>query len=384
MNRRHLLKTGTAAAIILSTSVPQGARAIDAPPKGPRAAWQRAGSSFGDPRLDALAFGILAPNPHNKQPWLVELSGESDILVRCQLDRRLPMTDPPDRQITIGLGAFVELTKMAANAQGYSAEVTPFPQGTPTDRLDDRPVARIRLSSGPAEADPLFAQVLERRTNRETYEERMLDPSAVEAIVAAGRTEGPHASDPGSVLQADDIEAIRQIATEAWAIEHGTDRTWKESVDVTRVGKREVAQNPDGIAVEGFPMGLLRAIGIMSEENLMKEGSMARRSSLDFYQKSIDTARGFLTLTAAENTREGQLTTGAQWLRMQMKATELGVAFHPLSQALQEFKEMEGPYRAIHEKLRPTGVVHMLARIGYADRPGPSPRWPLESRITDA
>jgi heterotetrameric sarcosine oxidase gamma subunit len=33
--------------------------------------WRRAGQSLGDPRLDALAYAILAPNPHNRQPWTV-------------------------------------------------------------------------------------------------------------------------------------------------------------------------------------------------------------------------------------------------------------------------------------------------------------------------
>ena len=31
---------------------------------------------FGDVRLDALAYAILAPNPHNMQPWKIELDGD--------------------------------------------------------------------------------------------------------------------------------------------------------------------------------------------------------------------------------------------------------------------------------------------------------------------
>jgi hypothetical protein len=61
------------------------------------------------------------------------------------------------------------------------------------------------------------------------------------------------------------------------------------------------------------------------------------------------------------------------------------VAFQPLSQALQEYPEMAGPYRDLHARLAPTGgTVQMLARIGFGPEVAPSPRWPLEAKILDA
>ncbi|MFN8982898.1 MAG: twin-arginine translocation pathway signal protein, partial [Alphaproteobacteria bacterium] len=57
-----------------------------------------------DPRIRAAGHAIRAPNPHNLQPWLVQLAGADRVLLRCDLERRLPATDPFDRQIVIGLG----------------------------------------------------------------------------------------------------------------------------------------------------------------------------------------------------------------------------------------------------------------------------------------
>ncbi|MFZ4069916.1 MAG: hypothetical protein ACOYJ6_07400, partial [Caulobacterales bacterium] len=37
----------------------------------PIAAWRAPGAGEADPRRYALAHAILAPNPHNMQPWLV-------------------------------------------------------------------------------------------------------------------------------------------------------------------------------------------------------------------------------------------------------------------------------------------------------------------------
>ena len=86
-----------------------------------------------------------------------------------------------------------------------------------------------------------------------------------------------------------------------------------------------------------------------------------------------------------DNTRETQIAVGADWLRVNLAATARGLGFHPLSQALQEFPEMQGPFRAVHDRLAPDGgTVQMLARIGYGPQAGQSPRWPLESRIVHA
>ena len=67
-----------------------------------------------DVRLDAFRHAILAPNPHNRQPWLIRLAGLDQAVIFCDLDRRLPQTDPFDRQILIGFGCFLEIARIAA------------------------------------------------------------------------------------------------------------------------------------------------------------------------------------------------------------------------------------------------------------------------------
>src|SRR4051812_27220592 len=71
----------------------------------PIAAWRNPGAGERDPRRWVLAHAILAPNPHNRQPWLVELSGADEIVFYPDTARLLPATDPPNRQITVGCGA---------------------------------------------------------------------------------------------------------------------------------------------------------------------------------------------------------------------------------------------------------------------------------------
>ena len=56
---------------------------------------------------------------------------------------------------------------------------------------------------------------------------------------------------------------------------------------------------------------------------------------------------------------------------------------HPASQSLQEYPEMNVPFRRIHQLLGASGSerIQMMARIGYGPKVFASPRWPLEKRL---
>ena len=118
--------------------------AANEPSRSARAPWREAGQET-EFRRSALSYAILAPNPHNRQPWLVRLDGDDALTLYCNLDRRLPATDPHDRQIVIGHGTFLELLALAAAEDGYGTEITSFPDGEDMTTLDTRPVASVKF-----------------------------------------------------------------------------------------------------------------------------------------------------------------------------------------------------------------------------------------------
>lgn len=378
LTRRTILMTGGAAALVgglgtLKLAHGPGLAAARAP-------WSQAGESFGDPRLDALAYAILAPNPHNRQPWQFELAGDRDILVRVDLDRRLPHTDPFDRQITIGFGCMLELLRLAAAEKGYRVAVEAFPEGAPQPRLDDRPIARVSFLDEEANRDALFEETLARRSTKEPYDmSRKVAPETLDAVVSAGQGD----LQVGGTLDAARVARIVDLAWTGFQIELATAATRRESVDLMRIGNREVVQNPDGIDMGGVQMGLFKMAGIVSRDGLDTPGNTAYQAGLDMYHPIIHSAQGFVWVVADQNTRASQLQAGRVWVRMNLAAQRAGLCVHPLSQILQEFPEMAEPYAAIRSELGilGDGVIHMLSRIGYTKFPKPSPRWPLESKL---
>ena len=349
-------------------------------PQTARLPWASAGQGE-DARRRALSYALLAPNPHNIQPWLVDLSEPDAVTLYVDTDRLLPHTDPYNRQITIGLGCFLELMRMAASHDGQRVTITPFPEGFDDRALDARPIARAVFEADPSVVpDPLFAYALDRRSNKEPFDTaRPLPADTLAQLDAAVSTRF------GGTIDAQEVADWRAFTREALRIEIETPLTYKESVDLFRIGRNEVDANPDGIDFTGPMFEVMAATGLFTRESAFDTTSPAYQAGLDAVFANADTAMGHVWLVSQGNSRPEQIATGADWLRVNLAATAAGVAFHPLSQALQEYPEMAELFRQVHEKLAPDGgTVQMLARIGYGPVVNQSPRWPLESKILNA
>ena len=145
--------------------------------------WQNPGAQT-DLRRFMLAHALLAPNPHNRQPWIADLRDPARIHLVCDGERLLPETDPFGRQILIGCGAFIELAVIAAAQRGVAVSVAAFPNGAPgaTDLPHGTRVATLTLGApGSAAVDPLFAQIVRRHSAKSAYANSRPLPAALPA-----------------------------------------------------------------------------------------------------------------------------------------------------------------------------------------------------------
>jgi hypothetical protein len=382
MNRRLFLLSSGATGLVAAAGAT--AFALTRTPTAALLPWSAAGGSRGDPRQFVVEHAILAPNPHNRQPWIVELTGPTTMTLFCDLDRRLPETDPFDRQIVIGLACFCELAAIAATAVGHRLEVVPFPQGEAQPRLDRRPVAHLRLvRDAGLPMDPLFAHVAARRSTKRPYDMARPVPAAAAASLAALSSPGLAV---GTVTDAALVAEVRDLTWRAWQVEAATPRTHQESVDLMRIGRREIEANPDGISLGGPLLEGLSLIGQLSRAQLADPASAATRQGRDMYRAMLAATPAYVTVTADDDSRAGAFAAGRAYLRANLTATALGLAMQPVSQALQEFPEMDG-LRAELDRLLGSGRpkrLHMLARLGYGPAVPQTPRWSASSRIRTA
>ncbi len=375
LSRKMFLRVLGGGAVVAGGAVLAVPR-LDAMPAVAVEGWRGPEAAETDPRRRALAWALLAPNPHNLQSWAVDLAQPGAIVLYVDRARLLPQTDPFSRQILIGHGCFLELLALAAASEGFRAEVTLFPEGEWTL---DKAVARIVFTRQPGLAvDPLFAQVPRRRTVKSVFEPRPLDPAHRAALLAGNAA-------PGLVLditdRAERVERLRALAIAGSELEMNLPRTHKESIDVARIGAPEIAAHRDGISLKGPMIWALRQAGQMTRQNAMTPGTLAWNGGRDYAMAGYASARTFGWMTTPDNARATQIAVGRSFVRLQLKATELGVALQPHSQALQEYPEMA----ELHGNMRretgtaDSATLQMFFRLGYAGDPGPSPRRALAS-----
>jgi hypothetical protein len=373
--------------VIAAATAPLTACSKALPPEA-IAAWNGPGNEP-DLRRWLLGYAILAPHSHNLQSWVVDLSEPDQILLRCDLGRLLPETDPYSRQIMMSHGTFLELLDMAARERGHRTEITLFPEGAfGAQQLDGRPVARVRLRPDAAvERDPLFAQVLKRHTNRSAYDlARPVPAAAWHAMAAAVQ---PHELRFGfaGLEQPKALALQRAVAAEAWRIEMVTPRTIMESYKVLRVGADEVARHRDGLTLMDPMVVLLDRVGLFDRSHPPAAEDFATTSQIKDFNAKLDSTPGFLWMVSEGNDRVTQVNAGRAFVRVHLAATAQGVALQPLQQALQEYAEQAQTHAQIRRLLgadAPGQTLQMWARVGYAPQVPPAPRRALDAFIQRA
>jgi hypothetical protein len=339
-----------------------------------------------DVRRWLLSYAILAPHSHNLQSWVADLSEPDAITLRCDLTRLLPQTDPQSRQIMMSHGTFLEVLDMAARERGLRADIALFPLGVfSPEKLDSRPVARIRLvPDASVKKDPLFAQVLHRHTNRNSYDLARAVPEPAWAATVAVVTDA--SMQVGFVGRNDDsaLATHRQIAVAAWTTELQTPRTVMESFKVLRLGASEIAQHRDGLSLLApVPVALAR-LGLFDRSKAPAPGDYATISQIKEFSEKLDSTPGFVWMLTPANDRATQINAGRQYVRLQLAATQQGLVMQPLQQALQEYPEQQANRDAIHRLLGATErghTVQMWARVGYAPAVELAPRRRLQDFI---
>ncbi len=352
-----------------------------------------------DLRRWALGYAILAPNSHNRQPWIADLREPDVITLYVDRERLLPMTDPWFRQIVVSQGTFIESLVIALNERGIDPRVTLFPQGEFAPRtIDDRPVARIQWAASSAtlphpnaRKDPLFAQLLRRHTAKVDYDTtRPVAASALAALHGALTGSADLGVAFGGTLEPARVEPLRSLCWESARVELLTPRTVMESVKLTRVGPAEIAQHRDGISINSPMPRLFDALGLFDRSSAPAEGSAAYKQMMGRFEGHSRTAMGFVWLStatarhaAASTTRSAEVNAGRAYMRLHLKATELGLQMHPMSQAPQEFAEMKPHYDRLHELLlgKPSTLetVQMFCRIGHCADQLHTPRRGVEA-----
>ena len=133
-----------------------------------------------------LGYAVLAPSPHNTQPWMFRIN-VSDVEMFADRRRVLPVTDPHGRELRLACGAALMNLRVAAGyfGQVYTLELLPDPANAAL-------LARMTLKlPGESSAEDvfLFPAMVERRTNREAFRPDPIPESLLDELAEAANEE---------------------------------------------------------------------------------------------------------------------------------------------------------------------------------------------------
>ena len=251
--------------------------------------------------------------------------------------------------------------------------------------VENQPVASVNLVENQAlERDPLFDQILRRQTNRRNYDETPLSADQLSGLRDSF-------TDAGLTLTVTDDAAQRnrvaQIMIDAMRIETAGKARDAESIATFRFNADERARYRDGFGVAQVGItGIGRWVAetfFLSREDVENDSTSFGEQAVDLTSEQARSASALGWIVTASNQRLDQLATGRAYERLNLTATALGMAMHPLSQVLQEYPDMA---ELQEQFLAYLGVaeghtMQMLFRFGTAEPVGHSARRRVEDII---
>ncbi|NND00200.1 MAG: twin-arginine translocation pathway signal protein [Gammaproteobacteria bacterium] len=342
--------------------------------------WNGPTNNDEDIRMRVLAYAILCPNPHNKQPWIIHLTGPASFNLHVDPDRLLPETDPVHRQIHIGQGTFLETLAIAASGLGYQANITYFPEGMYSNtELVSKPVAAIELTPATElKKDLLFDALLLRHSNKREYDHYRLTRSELETLRDA------HQQRSGYALTVVDSPQgktrLVEVLTEAMQIEVGNPQRDRETIEMFRFNDEEVRKFRDGFGVAQTGMsGMTKFVAerfFLNRKEVERDPTEFGKQAVDMTRKVAESTRTFAWLSSTGNSRLDQVKIGRDYCRINLQTTVMGLAQHPMSQVLQEYEEMTALQAEFKQSFNipESETVQMLFRLGKAAPVAHGPR----------
>jgi hypothetical protein len=285
-------------------------------------------------------------------------------------ERWLPATDPENRELLLGIGAFVENLALAVGTRGYRLEVQPLgldpfaedllevrlrpgdPLPYPLERMEQRCVVRAPMATAPLRTADVAAL-------------RRHDPGAVHYFApgSAAALALAEATLAANAAQAERLDAQRELS--AWI-------RW----DDAEAGAQRNGLTPEALGITGLTGWWVRHF--YGPDDVLS--ASFRRSTLERVEEQVGACGGWLTVTSRSTALPDLIEAGRLFERVALEVRERGIGLHPMSQALEE-----APWREhLGGRLALAAPVQFVLRVGYLDEyPRPvSLRMPLARFVT--
>jgi nitroreductase len=311
-----------------------------------------------------LEAAAMAPSVHNSQPWRFRVLADR-IELHADFSRRLPATDPDDKELRLACGAALANLRISLEALGIRPTVTLLPRDCGPTAL--AVVRRGRHTNPTVELTELRRAIPLRRTNRRPFLDTPVSQQQLSHLLRAAQAE------------------------RSW-LQPITDRPQRARLHslVVRAHQLQLA-NPDfraeleqwsghpGDRSDGVPA---RSAGLAPEaqdEWVLRDysGGKAhqRVPGKDFEDEPL-----LLVVCSYYDGKVAELHAGQAMQRVLLTATTLGLAASFITQPI----EVAACRDELRRLLGAGSIAQTILRMGYGSPVAPTPRRPVADLLIDA
>ncbi|WP_119793488.1 Acg family FMN-binding oxidoreductase [Flavobacterium anhuiense] len=328
---------------------------------------------FPEPIMQAIAIGLNAPNAHNTQAWKFKIINDKEALVYIDNANVLPETDPPRRQIHISAGCLLEAINIGSTGIGYKTEINLFPNGNyKFEDIGTESIASVKLVSSDSISKHVHWDfIFQRRTSRMVYNGEMITQNEFDQIEKATLTENSRLlfiHDPQA------MELYTSIFSKAMKTEFNTLATNEETRKNFRFTDNEASEKRDGLTFEanGFK-GMQKLFAKTFTKNTLEGWNKPSiiEKGFSHFEKGLNSAKGFVLWITDKNDYKNHVEVGRDFYRFCLALTAKNIYMHPLTQATQEYKEMDGIRQELNNLVgvQNNEKIQMIVRIGRSEVP---------------
>jgi hypothetical protein len=311
-----------------------------------------------------LGYAILAPSPHNTQPWLFRINAMD---VEFFLDRRrlLPIVDPEGRQAAISCGAALCNLQIATEYFGHTYKIEMFP-----DSANPQFIARLHLGlqgETTGEDITMFHAICARHTNRQPFHDKPVPASLLEECTAI-------ASQLGAWFVAYQDESSRTVL--ANLVAEGDQRQWSDKAfraEMAQWIRSKPAEHGDGLAPGVAGIGRNWAFASSFLVRNFNRGEGKATSDREIVQHSPVLA----VLGTANDDLPSWIKVGQALQRILLEAQSEDIWTSFLNQPT----EIPDLRNRLAEAIGAEGYPQVLLRMGYGPEITPAPRRPVRQML---
>ncbi len=297
-----------------------------------------------------IRYGSYAPSSHNAQMWQIEQLNDSTVKISLQNERLLPFVDPKNREAWISIGAFVENCVLAAIDFSYETKIKLEKQSI---------IICFKRTKNNIKQTKNLELIQNRQTIRYPFLQLNLDKFIINKLCGLSPNIKYFTKD------SKEGQLIANQAYEAYKTQMCNAEKLKELANWMTFSRKEEQIKQTGITPYALGItGLKRNIFnlIFSQKSI--SGNIFQKGSIKSAKKQIEYCSGFFIITSEANNIPCWMNTGRILERFWITCTELQIAVHPMSQAIEEKKH----YTYLKQSLNIKGEIQMILRVGRVEK----------------